>query len=229
MIFRENYAKLYPCLGIGYAKKNVIKMEKKVDNDLFLRSIKEAKILNNKKDYNGSKQILVSIFEKKLSNQQTIDACKLLCLIERKIGNYESALKVIKNAVDIARNIIDEVGTDDIDAFASAIETYAICLMNQGIVYEQQEIYANAIPIYRKAKELFRQIYLRNPENPGILINALFTLGMALYNNGDVFAAKETFEEALPLFQENFDGNKELDERYHAIMSILESINENLQ
>lgn len=203
--------------------------EKNVDNDLFLRSIKEAKILNNKKDYNGSKQILVSILEKKLSNQQTIDACKLLCLIERKIGNYESALNVIKNAVDIARNIIDEVGTDDIDAFASAIETYAICLMNQGVVYDQQEIYASAIPIYCKAKELFRQIYLRNPENPGILINALFTLGMALYNNGDVFTAKETFEEALPLFQENFDGSKELDERYHAIMSILESINENLQ
>ena len=98
--------------------------------------------------------------------------------------------------------------------------------MNRGIVYEQQEIYANAILIYRKAKELFQKIYLRNL---GILINVLFTLGMALYNNGDVFAAKETFEEALPLFQENFDGNKELDERYHAIMSILEPINENLQ
>ncbi len=200
-----------------------------MDNDLFFRSIKEAKILNNKKDYNASKQILVSIFEKKLSNKQTIDACKLLCLIERKIGNYESALNVIKNAVDIARNIIDEVGTDDIDAFASAIETYAICLMNQGVVYDQQGIYESAIPIYRKAKELFQQIYIRNPENPGILINALFTLGMALYNNGDVLTAKGTFEEALPLFQENFDGSKELDERYHAIMSILESINENLQ
>ena len=153
----------------------------------------------------------------------------MLCLIERKIGNYESALNVIKNAVDIARNIIDEVGTDDIDAFASAIETYAICLMNQGVVYDQQGMYENAIPIYRKAKELFQQIYLRSPKNPGILINALFTLGMALYNNGDVLTAKETFEEALPLFQENFDGSKELDERYHVIMSILESINENLQ
>lgn len=32
-----------------------------MDNDLFLRLIKEAKILNNKKDYNGSKQILVSL------------------------------------------------------------------------------------------------------------------------------------------------------------------------
>ena len=50
-----------------------------MDNDLFFRAIKEAKILNNKKDYDGSKQILVSIFEKKLSNKQTIDACKLLC------------------------------------------------------------------------------------------------------------------------------------------------------
>lgn len=45
----------------------------------------------------------------------------------------------------------------------------------------------------------------------------------------DVLVAKETFEEALPLFQENIDGSKELDERYHAIMSILESINENFQ
>lgn len=120
------------------------------------------------------------------------------------------------------------MGTDDVDAFASAVETYAICLMNHGIVYDQQSIYTNAIPIYRRAKELFQQIYLRNPENPGTLINALFTLGMALFNNSDVLVAKETFEEALPLFQENFDGNKELDERYHAIMSILESINENL-
>lgn len=200
-----------------------------MDNVLFLYLIKEAKVLNNKNDYNGSKKILTSIFEEELSNQQAIDACKLMCLIERKIGNYESALNVIKNAVDIARNIIDEIETDDVDAFASAIETYAICLMNQGIVYDQQRIYANAIPIYRKAKELFQQIYIRNPENPGILINALFTLGMALFNNGDVFVAKETFEEALPLFQENFDGSKELDERYYAIMSILESINENMQ
>lgn len=198
-----------------------------MDNDLFIRLIKDVKVLNNKNDYNASKKILVSLFEEKLSNQQTIDACKLLCLIERKIGNYESALNVIKNAIDVARNVIDEVGTDDVDAFASAIETYAICLMNQGIVYDQQRIYTNAIPIYRKAKELFQQIYFRNPENPGILINALFTLGMALYNNGDVLVAKETFEETLPLFQENFDGSKELDERYHAILSILESINEN--
>ena len=72
--------------------------------------------------------------------------------------------------------------------------------MNQGIVYDQQEIYSSAIYIYRKVKELFRQIYLRNLENPGILINALFILGTALYNHGDTFAAKETFEEALPLF-----------------------------
>lgn len=222
MIFRKNYAKLFQekCNKGG---------EKIVDNDLFLRLIKDAKVLNNKNDYNASKKILVSLFEEELSNQQTIDACKLLCLTERKLGNYEAALNVIKNAVEVARNAIDEEGTGNVDVFASAIETYAICLVNQGIVYDQQGIYASAIPIYRKAKELFQQIYFRNPENPGILINALFTLGMALLNNGDVLVAKETFEEALPLFQENFDGRKELDERYHAIMSILESINENLQ
>ncbi len=85
---------------------------------LFLRWIKEAKILNNKNDYNTSKKIFVSIFEKELNNQQTIDACKLLCLLERKIGNYELALNAIKYAVDMAQNIIDEVGADDIDAFA---------------------------------------------------------------------------------------------------------------
>ena len=85
---------------------------------LFLRWIKEAKNLNNKNDYNTSKKIFVSIFEKELNNQQTIDACKLLCLLERKIGNYELALNAIKYAVDMAQNIIDEVGADDIDAFA---------------------------------------------------------------------------------------------------------------
>ena len=38
-----------------------------------------------------------------------------------------------------------------------------------------------AIPIYRKANELFCQLYLRKPENPGVLVNSLYTLGMALY------------------------------------------------
>lgn len=200
-----------------------------MDNNLFACLIKDAKVLNNKCDYNSSKKILVSLLEENLSDQQIIDACKVLCLTERKLGNYESALNVIEKAVGVARNIIDEVGTSDVDSFASAIETYAICLMNQGVVYDQQGIYVNAIPIYRKAKELFRQIYLRNLENPEILINALFTLGMALLNNGNMLEARETFEEALPLFQENFDGNKELDERYHAITSALELINESLQ
>ena len=41
-----------------------------------------------------------------------------MCLLERKIGNYELALNAIKYAVDMAQNIIDEVGADDIDAFA---------------------------------------------------------------------------------------------------------------
>lgn len=33
----------------------------------------------------------------------------LLCLTERKLDNYESALNVIKYAVYISRNAIDEV------------------------------------------------------------------------------------------------------------------------
>lgn len=199
-----------------------------MDNNLFTRLIKDAKVLNTKSDYIGSKKILVSLLEENLSNQQIIDVCKVLCLTERKLGNYESALNAITKAVGVARNAIDELETSDVDSYVSAIETYAICLMNQGVIYDQQGIYVNAIPIYRKAKELFCQIYLRNPENPGILINVLFTLGMALLNYGNIYEARETFEEALPLFEENFDGNKELDERYHAIKSVLELINEGL-
>lgn len=70
--------------------------------------------------------------------------------------------------------------------------------------------------------------YLRNSENPGIFINSLYTLGMALLNNGNILEAKEIFEESLPLFEENFDGTKELDERYCTITSTLKLINEGL-
>lgn len=196
---------------------------------MFMHLIKDAKDLNSKFEYNEAKVIIKSLIDNGLSKRQNIDACKLLCLIERKLGNYELAFNAIEKAVNEAKNIIDEMGTNDVDAYASAIETYAICLMNQGVIFDQQGMYVNAIPIYQKAKALFCQIHLRNPENPGILINCYFTLGMALLNNGDMFEARKLFEESLPLFDENFDGNKELDERYSTIMSILQLTDESIQ
>lgn len=197
-----------------------------LDNILFARLINNARVLNNKCDYVSSRKILNSILEKNLNKQQIIDVCKILCLTERKLGNYEAAIDAIQKATNVANILIGEVGTNNVDSYASAIETYAICLMNQGVVYDQQGIYVKAIPLYQKANALFRQIYLRNSENPGIFINSLYTLGTALLNNGNVLEAREIFEESLPLFEKNFDGTKELDERYCTIISILKLINE---
>ena len=199
-----------------------------LDNNLFVRLINNVKILNRERDYISSRKILNSILEKNPNKQQIIEVYKILCLTERKLGNYEAAINAIQKATNVARILIDEVGTNNVDSYASAIETYAICLMNQGVVYDQQGIYLKAIPLYQKANALFRQIYLRNPENPGIFINSLYTLGMALLNNGNLFEAREIFKESLPLFEENFDGIKELDERFYTIISILKSINEGL-
>lgn len=199
-----------------------------MDSISFTHLINNAKILNCKRDYINSREVLALLLEKELDKQQLIDTYKILCLTERKLGNYEAALDAIEKAINIAQNIIDEVDINNINSYVSAIKAYAVCLMNQGVVYDQQGIYCKAIPIYQKANELFRQIYLRNSENPGILINSLYTLGKAFLNNGNILNARKIFEESLPLFEENFDGNKDLDERYYEITSILGLINERL-
>ena len=198
-----------------------------MDNTLFLKIIGDARALNTKLDYTRSKEVLISLLEKELTNQQTIEVCKVLCLVERKMGNY-AAYKAIEKATNIARNDIEEIGTNNVDSYAAAIETYAICLMNQGVIFDQQCIYSMAIPIYRKANDLFRQLYFRKPENPGVLINSLYTLGMALFNDGKMSSAKEIFEESLLLLGKNFDGDREQDERYGTIISILRLINNSL-
>ena len=108
-----------------------------MDNTLSLEIIGDAWALNAKFDYTRSKEVLISLLEKELTNQQTIEVCKVLCLAERKMGNYDAAYKAIEKATNIARNGIEEIGTNNVDSYAAAIETYAICLMNQDVIFYQ--------------------------------------------------------------------------------------------
>ena len=58
----------------------------------------------------------------------------------------------------------------------------AVCLMNKGVIYDEQKKYKEAIKIYISAIELFKQDYKETGDG-GKLINALINLGTAYYNN----------------------------------------------
>lgn len=92
--------------------------------------------------------------------------------------------------------------------------------MNKGIIYEESKRYDNALDCYISAVDTFISLHKNNPEEHGLIINALLTLGLFYYKRGNFESAKDTLESALTYFGE---GRKN-DRRYLAICNTLQEL-----
>lgn len=137
------------------------------------------------------------------------DILKLKSFTYRKLQEYDMALIYINRALQCAshNNIVDK----DI--------TYAICLMNKGVIYDEQRKYFEAIRVYLEAVDIFRNAF-KETNDEGKLINALINLGTAYFQNQQYKLARKVLEEALIYFK----GDKFNDRRYVYIKNILEQI-----
>lgn len=139
--------------------------------------------------------------------EHEIEIQKLFSLSYRKIGNYNMALLHINNAINQnAKRNNDKQAQNE----------HAICLMNKGIIYEESKRYDNALDCYISAVDTFISLHKNNPEEHGLIINALLTLGLFYYKRGNFESAKDTLESALTYFGE---GRKN-DRRYLAICNV---------
>lgn len=140
--------------------------------------------------------------------EHEIEIQKLFSLSYRKIGNYNMALLHINHAINrnAKRNNSKQAQSE-----------HAVCLMNKGIIYEECKRYNNALDCYIPAVDAFISLHKDNPDEHGLIINALLTLGLFYYNRSDFKKAKDTLESALTYFGEG----KENDRRYLAICNTL--------
>lgn len=139
-----------------------------------------------------------------------VEIQKLLSFSYRKINNYEMALYHINNAINWNAKMVG----------LKAQTEYAICLMNKGIIYEDNKHYSKAVNTYRMAVDIFISLYQDNPDEYGLIINALITLGSFYYKQNDFRKAKCTLESSLKYFGEG----KETDRRYVTICSTLREL-----
>lgn len=143
--------------------------------------------------------------------EHEIEIQKLFSLSYRKIGNYNMALLHINNA--IRRNAKQK-------NCKQTQNEHAVCLMNKGIIYEESKRYDNALDCYLSAVDTFIFLHKDNPDEYGLIINALLTLGLFYYNRNDFKNAKNTLESALLYFGKG----KENDRRYIAICNTLQEL-----
>lgn len=144
-----------------------------------------------------------------------IDIRKLLCFNYRKIGNRDMALLHINHAINSL-----EANSAFLHSKEGQLEL-AICLMNKGIVFEEAKSTGKAISCYLQALEIFERI-CDNEDNVGLIINALFTIGMLYYEQHDNKKTRFYFAKAEAYFDKR-DTPKE-DRRYLAIKSILSEL-----
>lgn len=137
-----------------------------------------------------------------------VEIQKLLSFNYRKLGDWDLALFYINNAIN------------SISAQTNNMESqkeYAICLMNKGIIYEEIESRDKALKCYLSALKIFNALFDSDPDNYGIIINALLTIGMLYDSKCEFSKEREYLERALPYF----GSGKETDRRYQAIMNML--------
>lgn len=139
-----------------------------------------------------------------------IEVEKLLSFNYRKLGEYTLALFHINKALNRLRTQNKKEESRE----------YAICLMNKGVIYEEMGKSTQAIECYLPALKILIGLYNSSPENFGIIINALLTVGFLYYDQQQYSMAKEFFEQAIPYF----GSEKETDRRYVKIMELLKEI-----
>lgn len=138
---------------------------------------------------------------------------KLLSFNYRKLGDYNRALIHINNAIRI-----NSTGVTD-----NLKKEYAICLMNKGIIYEEQNKLDKVLECYLPALKIFTDLFNSDPDNYGLIINALMTIGMFYYKQKKYLKVKKYLERTLPYF----GADKYSDRRYLAIINTLEEIEKN--
>lgn len=143
--------------------------------------------------------------------EHEVEIQKLISFNYRKIGDFNMALLHINNAINQNAKYNNSKQNQN---------EHAVCLMNKGIIYEEHNRYDNALDCYLPAVELFISLHKANPDEYGIIINALLTLGLFYYKRSDYAKAKDTLELALSYFGEE----KENDRRYLAICNTLKEL-----
>lgn len=136
---------------------------------------------------------------------------KLFSLSYRKMGNYNMALLHINNAIN--RNTKH-------NSSKQLQNEHAVCLMNKGIIYEECKCYDDALDCYIPAVDAFISLHNDNPDEHGLIINALLTLGLFYYKRGCFEKSKDALNLALTYFHEG----KEDDRRYVAICNTLQEL-----
>lgn len=149
--------------------------------------------------------------QKNQSKEHEIEIQKLLSFNYRKIKNFDMALLHINNALRL-----NEERSNSKDAQSEK----AICLMNKGIICEESLRYDKALDCYLLAVNIIIALYKGTPDQYGLIINALFTLGTYYYNRNQFDSAYEVLKSSLIYFG---DG-KELDRRYLAICNTLQEL-----
>lgn len=143
------------------------------------------------------------------SNEHYVEIQKLLCFNYRKMEDFDMALLHINYAINFL-----------LKQELTASKEYAICLMNKGVVFEERHEYTKALSCYTPALEILKKLCNSIPDEFGLIINALFTIGALYYKQKDFINAEKFLREAIPYFTEN----KDTDRRYLAIMNTLAEI-----
>ncbi len=147
-----------------------------------------------------------------VNNKYYSEIQKLLCFNYRKLGNFNMALLYINNAINSFSNIDTENQKE-----------YAICLMNKGVIYDEQSSFIKALDCYLPALNIFKAICDNETDSYGLIINALFNVGTLYYKIHDYKNATKHFKASIPYFGDC----KETDVRYLTIMKILSEIDNN--
>lgn len=139
-----------------------------------------------------------------------VEIQKMLSFNYRKLGDLEQALLHINNAIRV----------NSIEITDKSKKEYAICLMNKGIIFEEMERRNKVLECYLPALKIFVDLFNADPDNYGLIINALMTIGMFYYKQKKYLKVKKYFEKAIPYF----GSSKENDRRYITIINTLEEI-----
>ena len=114
------------------------------------------------------KQALELDFEK----MHYITICKLLCFNDWKMNKFDMALIHI-------------------------IYALSTCLMNNGIVFEEQQKIKKTPDCHLPAVNIIKRVYKSVPSENGLLINALLTVGMLYYKLRRFVQTKRYLESEL--------------------------------
>lgn len=174
--------------------------------------IADAKSFQRYGEHETAIDLLITARQLDHDKKNEVEIEKLLCFNYRKLQDCDLALFHINNAINAVSRKPESKETKN---------EYAICLMNKGVVYEEQNDIEKAMLCYSSALEVFLMLYGSDSNNHGIIINALFTIGTLCYEQNKYKEAKRYLSEAILYFDHS---QIESDRRYQAIIQMLNQL-----